>query len=128
MATRGAGAGTTRGADAGAVTVEAALALCSLVAVMVLALGAVLASAAQLRCLDAAREAARLVARGEPVRAREAAVTLAPRGARIDVRVVGDEVRVEVTADPLGAALPGVRVAGGAVGVLEPGVLAAEPP
>ena len=42
--------------DRGTVTVEAALALCSLVVILALVLGAVSAVAAQLRCIDAARE------------------------------------------------------------------------
>lgn len=104
------------------VTVEAALALCSLMVVLVLAVGAVVAASAQVRCLDAAREAARLVARGEPDRARQAAASIAPGGARVEVRVVGDEIAVDVSADLVGR-LPGLTVTGRAAGVLEPGLL-----
>jgi Flp pilus assembly protein TadG len=56
--------------DAGAVTVEAALALCALTVFLVLALGALVAVAQTMRCADAARELARLAARGEPDRGR----------------------------------------------------------
>ena len=105
--------------DRGAVTVEAALALCSLVAVMVVVIGAVSAASAHLRCLDAAREAARLVSRGEPQRAQEVAAAVAPRGAAVDVRVVGDEVHVRVTAAAV-PGLPGLSLVGVAVGVMEP--------
>jgi hypothetical protein len=103
------------------VTVEAALALCSLVLVLALAIGAVAAAGAQLRCMDAAREAARLVARGEPDRARHAAEAIAPGGARVDIRTVGDEVTVQVSKGV--DQLPGLTVSGRALGVLEPGVL-----
>ena len=72
--------------DRGAVTVEAALALCSLVIVLALALAAVYAVAAQLRCVDAAREAARLTARGEQARAEQLAKKIAPRGAAVERR------------------------------------------
>jgi Flp pilus assembly protein TadG len=107
--------------DRGAVTVEAALALCSLVLVLALAVAAVSAAGAQLRCMDAARETARLVARGEPERARQVGELIAPGGARTEIRVVGDEVSVEVSSDIVG--LPGLTVSARAVGVLEPGVL-----
>ena len=107
-------------------TVEAALALCSLVLVLVLAIGAVAAAGAQLRCMDAAREAARLVARGEPDRARHAAEAIAPGGARVDIRIVGDEVTVQVSKGV--DQLPGLTVSARALGVLEPGVLIGGPP
>lgn len=113
--------------DRGAVTVEAALALCSLVAVMVLVVASVAAAAAHLRCLDAAREAARLVARGEPERAREVAAIIAPRNAVIEVRVRADEVEVRVSA----AAVPGLPVpplTATALGVLEPAALVSTGP
>lgn len=101
---------------------EAALALVSLVAVVVLAVGAVLSAAGQLQCIDAAREAARLAARGEPQRAREVAARLAPDRAQIDVTVHGDEVRVEVDAGLFDGRLGALRTRGRAVAILEPGV------
>lgn len=110
------------GDDRGAVTVEAALALCSLVAVMVMAIAAVSAASAHLRCLDAAREVARLVSRGEPQRALEVAAQIAPRGASVDVRTTGDEVHVRVTAAAV-PGLPALSLAGVAVGVMEPAAL-----
>lgn len=108
--------------DRGAVTVEAALALCSLVLVLALALSGLAAAAAQLRCQDAAREAARLVARGETDRARQAAAAVAPEGARVDIQVSGDEITVGVSGPGVGS-MPGLVVSARAVGVLEPGVL-----
>ena len=71
-------AGPDRARDRGAVTVEAALALCSLVVFLALAMGAIAAVTASVRCTDAARELARLAARGEPDRGREVAAAIAP--------------------------------------------------
>lgn len=107
--------------DRGTVTVEAALALCSLVVVLALMLAAVSAVAAQLRCVDAAREAARLTARGEPDRAEDLARRIAPRGAVVAVTVTGDEITARVSADPVAGLLPGIEVGAEAVAVLEPG-------
>jgi hypothetical protein len=115
------------GDDRGAVTVEAALALCSLMVVLALALGAVASVGAQLRCMDAAREAARLVSRGQPERARQAAVSIAPAGASVEVVVRGDEVTATVSSRIVGR-LSGLAVSGRAVGVLEPGLLDTQAP
>lgn len=114
--------------ERGSVSVEAALALCSLVVVLGLALGGVAAVSAQLRCVDAAREAARLTARGEQDRAGEVAARIAPRDARVGVQVRGDEVLVDVVAAPAGGLLPGLDVRARAIAVLEPGVAAEELP
>lgn len=111
-------------ADRGAVTVEAALALCSLAVVTVAAVGSVAAVASSIRCLDAARELARLAARGEPERGHDVARRLAPPGARIELATVGDEITVTVSAAPV-ELLP-VRVGGRAVAVLEPGAAPGE--
>jgi hypothetical protein len=111
-------------ADRGAVTVEAAIALASLALVTLAAVGSVAAVASSIRCIDAARELARLTARGEPERGRVIATELAPRGARLELVVRGDEITAEVSATPLDL-LP-VQVRGRAVAVLEPG--AAGPP
>ncbi|MBV8995104.1 MAG: pilus assembly protein [Pseudonocardiales bacterium] len=106
--------------DRGAVTVEAALALCSLVTVLALALAAVSAVAAQLRCVDAAREAARLTARGEQDRAEQLAHRIAPRGATVVVTVHGDEVLAQVSANPVAGLLPAINVRAEAAAVMEP--------
>jgi hypothetical protein len=112
--------------DRGAVTVEAALALGTLALVTALAVGAVATVGAAVRCTDAARELARLTARGEPARGRAVAAQLAPSGARIALTIRGDEATAEVTAAPV-AVLP-VNVTGRAVAVLEPdSPLPAEP-
>jgi Flp pilus assembly protein TadG len=109
--------------DRGTVTVEAALALCSLVVVLALVLAAVSAVAAQLRCVDAAREAARLTARGEQDRAEELARRIAPHGAVVTVTVRGDEVTTRVAVNPVAGLLPGIQIGAEAAAVLEPAVL-----
>ncbi|WP_367133228.1 TadE family type IV pilus minor pilin [Saccharothrix sp. HUAS TT1] len=105
------------GDDRGGVTVEAAVAVCGLVVVLVLGVSAVMAVVGQLRCTDAAREAARLVARGDEGRVAGVVEQVAPRGARWAVRREGDTARVEVTVERLG-----VELRARAYAVLEPGV------
>lgn len=112
--------------DRGSVTVEAALALCGLALVVAMAIAAVTAVAASLRCTDAARELARLAARGEVDRGRAVAARLAPPGAQIGLQIRGDEAVAEVTAAP--ARLLPVHVRGRAVAVLEPGVTTTDSP
>ncbi len=106
--------------ERGAVSAEAALALPVLVLVagVLVALGHV--AVAQVRCVDAARAAARLAARGEPaseVHAR--ARVAAPAGAAVTV-AGGRQVTVVVTAPvslPFGVV---VRVGSTAVADTEP--------
>ena len=104
-------------ADAGAVTVEAALALCALTVFLAVALGALIAVAQTMRCTDAARELARLAARGEPDRGRTVAARLAPSGARLDLVQDGDTVTATVSV-ALAGSLP-MMVSGRAVAALE---------
>jgi TadE-like protein len=113
--------------DRGAVTVEAALALCSLVLVLVLVLAAVSAVAAQLRCVDAAREAARLTARGEQHRAEDLARRIAPHGAVVVVSVRDDEVTARVSGSPVAGLLPGINVGAEAAAIMEPAAATMEP-
>ena len=127
MTTRGTEVGTgqrdqahLRADDRGAVTVEAALGLCSLMLVLALALAAVAATTAAVRCLDASRELARLAARGEPDRGRSVAAALAPAGAVLELTRAGDTVTAEVS-DALIPPLP-LRVSGRSVAAVEPGV------
>jgi hypothetical protein len=106
--------------DRGSMTVETALALASFVFVLTMALFGLNAAADQVRCVDAAREAARLVARGDPEKeAQEAAHRIAPPGARVAIAKDGDhiEVAVRVPAD----GLPGVELSAEAFAVSEPG-------
>ena len=85
--------------DAGAVTAELALGLPVLLAltaglVWLLALGS-----AQVRVVDASREAARAVARGDDhASAVRVAERIAPDGAVVRISVSGGEVRVSTTA------------------------------
>ena len=100
--------------DDGAVTVEAALALCALTVFLALALGALVAVAQTMRCADAARELARLAARGEPDRGRAVAARLAPSGARLELVEDGDTVTALVSVQlvrPLPLTLNGRAVA-----------------
>ncbi|WP_137725471.1 TadE family type IV pilus minor pilin [Prescottella subtropica] len=104
--------------DDGAVTVEAAIALASIVTVVVLCVGAIVAASAQIRCIDAAREAARLAARGD----RDAvavATRVGPPDADITLRDDGGFVVATVRARvPL---LPLVELSADAVAAREPG-------
>lgn len=97
------------------------MALCSLVLVLAVAVAGLTAVTASVRCTDAARELARLAARGEPDRGREVAAALAPGGARVELTRTGDAVTAEVSVEPA-RPLP-LRVGARAVAVLEPGVL-----
>ncbi|GAY09300.1 Rv3654c family TadE-like protein [Pseudonocardia sp. N23] len=107
-------------------TVEAAIALGVLVVVALAAMGAILAVVAAVRCTDAAREAARLAARGEPDRGRAVASQLAPPGAVVEIASQGDDVVASVTA-PAVRPFP-LRVSARAVAATEPaGPPAVEP-
>lgn len=66
--------------------------------VLALCLGGVTAVSMQVRCVDAAREAARLAARGDQRSALDTARRIAPVGARIQVRRDGDLVVATVVA------------------------------
>jgi hypothetical protein len=95
------------------------LALCSLAVFLAVAVGAIAAAGGSIRCVDAARELARLAARGEAERGRAVAAQLAPSGARLALRAEGDLVVAEVSADVLHP-LP-VHIGSRAVAALEPG-------
>lgn len=80
----------------GAVTAEAALVLPVLAAVTLALIWMLGLAVTQMRVTDAAREAARAVARGDPqVEAEQAALTAAP-GADVRIETRGDRVRVIV--------------------------------
>lgn len=108
-------------ADRGAVTVEAAIGLSALTLVFGMVLAGVAAVAGQFGCLDAAREAARLLARGEQWPVQEVVTELAPRGARLAVRRDETGVTVDVSAEPIGGLLPGIHLHGQAHAKFEPG-------
>ncbi|EID78700.1 MULTISPECIES: TadE family type IV pilus minor pilin [Rhodococcus] len=109
-----------RRSEAGGVTVEAAIAIASIVAVVVLCVGAITAATLHVRCVDSAREAARLAARGDRESAISTAARVAPDGADVSVRTEGEFVVATVRArSPL---LPLVNIFAEAVAALEPTV------
>jgi Flp pilus assembly protein TadG len=116
-----------RGPEEGAVTAETALVLPAVVLVLAAAVWVVSLAAATLRCVDAAREAARALARGEtPALARQLAEQVAPAGAEMRTSSDGGLVRVTVSVrarppGPVLGRLPAVAVAGDAVTVPEGG-------
>ncbi|BCO33911.1 apoptosis inhibitor [Mycobacterium heckeshornense] len=73
------------------------MAIAALVAVLVVCVAGVMAMSMQVRCVDAAREAARLAARGDE-RAVDTARRIAPRSAHVQVRRDGELVVATVTA------------------------------
>lgn len=93
--------------ERGAATAELAVALPSLVLVLAVALAAVDLGLAQVRCVDAARLGARLMARGEPHGAvmREV-LRAAPGGAEVALDTGGGHVTVTVTGRVPGALRP----------------------
>ncbi len=112
-------------AEQGTVVAETAVALPALAMIFVLLLWGMAVAAAQLRCIDAARIAARALARGEQDKAsRDAAVAAAPNGAKVRVTRTGDLVQVQVWAQvpppgPLLSTLPGIRISEQAVAAAE---------
>ena len=97
---------------------EAALAIATLSVVLVACLAGVSAMSIQVRCIDSAREAARLAARGDDSAAAEAARRVGPEGALLALRHDGDFVVARVSAS---APLLGFSIAADAVAVREPG-------
>lgn len=111
-------------AERGYVTAETAMVLPTLVGLGLALALIVVASAAKLRCADAAWEAARGLARGEPPGyATEAVHRFGPADASVDVSDTAGSVLVRVSARlPLGnALLPAIRVEGRAQIACEPG-------
>jgi TadE-like protein len=106
--------------DSGMVTVEAAIALCAFVTVLAMVLAGMSMVLDQIRCTDAAREAARLVARGEQDRAADAVHQIAPSGATFAVTTEGEGIVVAVRDPAAGGLLPGVHVTADAFAVPEP--------
>lgn len=114
-----------RSRDRGMVTAELAAALPALVLVAVLCVWAVGAVATHVRCLDAARAAARELARGEqPEVVRAVATERAPPGAQVEFAERADglvSVRVVARVGLPGGwgGGPGVQVGGDAVAAVE---------
>jgi hypothetical protein len=91
-----------------------------LVLVMAACLAGIACVALQVRCIDAAREAARLAGRGDLAGARSAATQLAGDAA-VDIDVGARQVVVRVSAEPLGGLLPGVSISARSVAAVEGG-------
>jgi hypothetical protein len=90
-----------------------------LVVVLVVCAAGLTAVAMQVRCIDAAREAARLAARGDQSGARSAARGVGPPGAVLQVRRDGGFVVATVSGRS--RLLPGVVITADAVAAAEPG-------
>ncbi|MBM6404591.1 pilus assembly protein TadE [Phycicoccus sp. CSK15P-2] len=87
----------TRRGEEGTATAELAVAVPVLLLVLAVALSAVRMGVDQVRCVDAAHTAARLLARGEPRGVATAAATRhAPEGARVRVSPGAGSVTVRV--------------------------------
>ncbi len=97
---------------------EAALGIATLVVVLVLCLAGATAVSMQVRCVDAAREAARLAARGDQRSALVVARRVAPSGARVEVRRDGEFLVATVVAHS--KLLPAIDIAAKAVSAVEP--------
>ncbi|MEU3450358.1 TadE family type IV pilus minor pilin [Streptomyces thermolilacinus] len=92
-------------------TAEAALAMPALVVFTMTLVWGLVAAAAQIQCVDAARAGARAVARSEPEAAAVAvARAAAPDGARVVVERAGDLWRVRVEAPAPGPASWGLTL------------------
>jgi hypothetical protein len=86
------------GGDRGYVTAEAAVVIPLLVGLTGLLIWGLMAGAAQIRCVDAARAGAREAARSETAaHVRAAALRDAPAGSTVTVRHTGDLIRVRIT-------------------------------
>ncbi|HEY0696055.1 MAG TPA: TadE family type IV pilus minor pilin [Kribbella sp.] len=113
--------------DRGAITAETAIVLPVLVVLLLVGLWAVGVVVANIRCVDAARDVARAVARGEPGDvAKRIGERSAPPGAVVGISRDGADVRVVVDADVkldrvLLSKLPSVEVRGQAAVQVEPG-------
>ncbi|WP_327263686.1 pilus assembly protein [Streptomyces sp. NBC_01232] len=109
--------------DRGYVTAEAALVIPALVLFAALLVWALMAAAAQIRCVDAARAGARAAARSEPLEVAQAAArAAAPAGARVELERVGDLWRVRVEAPAPGPGGLPVRLGAQAVALAEDSV------
>lgn len=97
-------------------TVEAAFALASIIAVVMLCAAAVATMVLNIRCMDAAREVARATARDEPGTGGRDWGGVLPDGAGLEVRIDDAWVVVRVEAR---APLPTIRVVAEAVAMRE---------
>ncbi len=96
------------------------MALAVLALVLVTCLAGLACMIAQVRCADAAREAARLAGRGDSDGATNAVATLAPAGASLTLGSSDGLVTATVSARPIGGLLPGVTIHASAAAAREP--------
>jgi hypothetical protein len=89
-----------------------------LVVVLVLCVAGLTAVSMQVRCIDAAREAARLAARGDGADAEQTARDIAPAGAKLNLRQEGGRVFATVSAES--TLLPGIVIRADMVAAIEP--------
>lgn len=95
------------------------MALASLAVAMALCLAGLTAVTMQVRCVDAAREAARLAARGDQQNALVVGRRLAPAGAAVSVHHDGGFVVATVRAQS--SLLPGITIGAEGVSAVESG-------
>ena len=114
--------GKARRGDDGMVTVELVAVLPVLLLITAVLLSAIVVVGERIRVQDAAREAARLYARGDAAHARAAVTTSLGAGAAVDVVRSGGDVRVTVIgrAHLFAHWTPALSVSGTAVSALEP--------
>ncbi|MFE9060516.1 TadE family type IV pilus minor pilin [Streptomyces violaceusniger] len=111
------------GRDSGFVTAETAVALPVLALFALMLIWGLMAAAAQLQCVDAARAGARAAARSEPrADAMAAARSAAPDGARVELWQEGDLVRVRVRTHAAGPGPLAVNLRGEAAALAEDAV------
>lgn len=112
---------SSRHDDRGMITAELAACLPVLMLVLAVAVSAVTVAGVRVRVQDAAREAARAAARGDPGQARQLAQHAAP-GVTVDISTQGNEVVAvaRVTVHPLAGWLPAMTVSERAVAAVEP--------
>ncbi|MCD9145203.1 TadE family type IV pilus minor pilin [Streptomyces albireticuli] len=109
-----------RPSDGGYATAEAAVVLPTLMLFGMGLIWGLVAAAAQIQCVDAARAGARAAARSDPASATVAAAeAAAPEGARVSVSREGDLVRVKVVVRSAGPGPLTVRLSGEAVALAE---------
>lgn len=96
------------------VTAELAATIPALVFVLLIAVNAVMIGISEVRCVDAARVAARAAARGDSaVAVQEVGIRAGPSGTSVAVAAAGGEVTVTVTAPvpgPFGWLVSGQRL------------------
>ncbi|GAB2665190.1 hypothetical protein GCM10027169_29300 [Gordonia jinhuaensis] len=99
------------------VTVEAAFAIAAIVTVVVIGVGLIVGMICHIRCVDAARETARVAAYADDARARAAGSAVAPASAQVEVSRSGERVSARVRMSV--TFLPGVDLGAVAVAVAE---------